>query len=400
MTKNNKHIDVVEKYFIPVTAGIEMNIFNTYSVLVEKGWDVTIHTSNDTLTETAVLAPTDSVNGIKVLRSYFRKWGYWPKIDYKNTDVVALHNFNVVPHFYILTWSLILKILGKKKFVLVLTPHGGFNPEWSIFPKPVAIVKQFYHYTIGTFLINAVVDKMRAVSEWEREEIIKKGVKPEKVMTISNGIEDEAYLNIEKLASKEIRSQVKKNGRYIIQVGRVYPIKNYETTIRALALAPKDLKFLIVGPIQEDEKNKYYKSMLDKLISDLKMEERVLFLGVIKGIDKYYLIKHAQMMVHMALWESFCNVVHEGLSQGLVCIVANNTALPLLIKNDINGYCVETMDYKTVAEKINYILKNKNSKEMKDMVIRNKKFGLEDSWRNVAGRMDKLYEQLVVDIKK
>lgn len=399
MKKDKRHIDIVEKYFIPVTAGIEVNILNTYSVFVENGWDVEMHTSTDTLTEKNVLPKKDNIKGIKVNRYLYKIWGYFPKIDFSNTDVVALHNFNIVPHFYILFYSLILKILGQKKYTLILTPHGGFNPEWSIFPKFVAIIKQFYHFTIGTLLINLVVDKMRAVSEWEREEIIKKGVHPDKVVVISNGIEDSAYLDIDKLASKTIKNKVKNFGRYLIQIGRVYPIKNYETTIKALALLPEDVKFIIVGPIQEDEKNKNYKKELDNLIINLKLSDRVIFLGVVNGVDKYYLIKKAQMMVHMALWESFCNVVHEGLSQGLVCIVANNTALPLLIKNKINGYCVETKNYKDVADKINYVLENTKSEKIIKMKKTNTKIGLQDSWRNVAGRMELLYLSSISQIK-
>lgn len=399
MKKNKRHIDIVEKYFIPVTAGIEVNILNTYSVFVENGWDVEMHTSTDTLTEKNVLPKKDNIKGIKVNRYLYKIWGYFPKIDFSNTDVVALHNFNIVPHFYILFYSLILKILGQKKYTLILTPHGGFNPEWSIFPKFVAIIKQLYHFTIGTVLINLVVDKMRAVSEWEREEIIKKGVHPDKVVVISNGIEDSAYLDIDKLASKTIKNKVKNFGRYLIQIGRVYPIKNYETTIKALALLPEDVKFIIVGPIQEDEKNKNYKKELDNLIINLKLSGRVIFLGVVNGVDKYYLIKKAQMMVHMALWESFCNVVHEGLSQGLVCIVANNTALPLLIKNKINGYCVETKNYKDVADKINYVLENTKSEKIIKMKKTNTKIGLQDSWRNVAGRMELLYLSSISQIK-
>ena len=42
-----KKIHVITKYFYPVAAGIETNILETYSVLVKKGWDVTVHTSKD-----------------------------------------------------------------------------------------------------------------------------------------------------------------------------------------------------------------------------------------------------------------------------------------------------------------------------------------------------------------
>ncbi len=384
--KHNK-IDVVVKYFVPVAAGIETNILETYSILAQKGWDITIHTSQNTLTEKDCLPAQDTIRGLKIKRYPFRTFGYWPHIDFKNTDLVCLHNFDIFPHVRILFYTLILKLQAKKSFGLILTPHGGYTPEWSIFSPLKRYIKQLYHRTLGALLINAVVDYMRAVSTWELQEIIGYGIRKKIVGLISNGIEDDAYANLEAEASKEIKHVVKQLGTYIIQIGRIYVIKNYETAIRALIHIPSHVKYVIAGPVGDDT----YKQKLTNLIKELHLEDRVIFLGVIRGIDKYYLIRHAQMMVHMAIWESFCNVVHEGLSQGLICIVANNTALPLLIRDGVNGYCIDTYDVDGVAKKINYVLKHKNTPELIAMAERNRKFGLETSWTSVAEKMHKVY---------
>ena len=204
--KKHKQIHIISKYFYPVTAGIETNIMETYAVLAEMGWNITIHTSKDTLTEKNVLEKKDFLRNITVKRYEFGWNGYFPKINWDKADIVALHNFNVVPHLYLMLYAWYLKIIGRKKFALVLTPHGGFNPEWRIFPKFVAFIKSFYHFTIGTFMINASVDGVRAVSEWERNEIVSKRVMSNKVTVISNGIEDEAYMNVDLLASPEIKA--------------------------------------------------------------------------------------------------------------------------------------------------------------------------------------------------
>lgn len=390
----SKKIDIIVKYFYPVAAGIETNIAETYSVLAKRGWDITLHTSNDTLTQKRVLKKKDSVRGIEVKRYPFSKFGYLPDVDWNTTGIVALHNFDVFPHVRVLLHVLLLKLLGRKHFKLVLTPHGGYTPEWSTFSTMQQFIKKTYHKTLGAWLINKTVDVLRAVSEWEYDEVVSYGVNKKLVVVIPNGVEKEAYLDVEKVVGKEIVSQVKKYGKYIIQVGRIYPIKNYETTIRALTKIDPTINFVIVGPEDHVLGKSDYKKSLILLAKNLGVEDRVFFAGVLRGVDKYYIIKKAQMMVHMALWESFCNVVHEGLSQGLVCVVANNTALPYLIKDKVNGYCVATRDYLSVAKRVNFVLANKNKEVVRIMQQRNRKYGLKNSWNKVALEVETLYQNL------
>lgn len=389
--ETKKHIDIVVKYFYPVAAGIETNIAETYSTLAKNGWDITVHTTRDTLTEKNILAGAETYRGLKIQRYRWSPLGYFPDIDWKNTDAVCLHNFNVVPHLFVLLRTLWMKTIRQKNFILILTPHGGFNPEWSIFPYWIALLKKFYHYTLGTLLINLATDGVRAVSEWERNAMIGRGIRPNLVRTISNGIEDDAFRDIDAEASDEIKNQTRQYGEYIIQIGRVYVIKNYETTLRALALLPAHIKYVIVGPVAD----KQYKQFLDDLIRSFGLSERVIFTGVVRGVDKFYLIKHAKMMVHMALWESFCNVVHEGMSQGLVCLVANNTALPLLIKDGINGYCLPTKDEKILAERMRRVLENPDSPEIKKIQENNLLCGRKHAWSMVAESMDQFYRELI-----
>ncbi len=398
--KNNKklNVHVIVKYFFPVTAGIETNVMETYTLLQKNGWNITIHTSKDTATEKNCLPSREVLRGLSVERYEFNRFGFFPKLSWEKADVLCLHNFDIFPHLLLLLYCFYLKILGKKQFALILTPHGGFNPEWSIFSLLQRTIKKTYHYTIGTFLINSVVDGVRAVSLWERSEMIGKGIQEKKISVIENGIEDEAYMDVEKKASTDIKKRVKEYGKYIIQIGRIYPIKNLETTIKAMTKVPKDIKFIIAGPQDHVLGKDTYKKELDTLIQKLGLQKRVVFAGVVRGVDKYFLIKKAQMMVHMALWESFCNVVHEGLSQGLVCLVANNTALPYLIKDGVNGYCIDTRNWEKVAGKINFVLQNKKSELIQNMKKKNREYGLKNSWEQVADSMYQFYANTLIAV--
>lgn len=383
---SKKHVDVVTKYFYPIAGGIENNIMQTYTTLQNAfGWDVTIHTSRDTYTEKDVLLQEEIINGLQVKRYSSGVFGYSPDINWSTTDVVALHNFDVFFVRYLFR-ALMLKITGRKKFSLILTPHGGFSPEWSMFSPISRFIKKNYTHTLGAWLINAVVDGLRAVSEWERSEEVNY-ITPNKVHLIDNGLEDEAYENIDALASENIKNAVTVYGKYIIQVARIYPIKNIETTIRALKYLPDDIKFVVVGQLQDAE----YEQKLKKILVDLGLEARVIFTGTVRGVDKYYLMRHAIAMVHMALWESGCNVVREGMSQGLPCIVSNVYGLPGLVKNGVNGFCIPVYDDKKVAEKILWILDPQNTVNIQNIREANIIFGKGQSWKEVARKMDVLY---------
>lgn len=383
-------VHVITKYFYPVAAGIETNILETYSKLANI-WDITIHTSADEYLRKNSLPRSARLRALNIKRYLFKGevTGYLASIDYKTADIVALHNFNIFFWRYFVL-ALYHRLIGTKKYRLIVTPHGGFTPEWSMFPALTRLGKYVYHRIFGSLFINYLADETRCVSLWERAEMIKMGVHKGRITTITNGLEDEAFMDVNKLASLKTKQFVKQLGTYIIQVGRIYPIKNYETMIRALPLIP-EVKYLIVGQVEKSAQFANYKDDLINLAKQLGVADRLIFGGVVRGVDKYYLIKHSKLMVHMAIWESFCNVVHEGMSQGKVCIVANNTALPLLIKDGVNGYTVATKDSAVLADKINLCLSPKHKKIIQKIESHNQMVGQNDSWANVAQKMYELY---------
>lgn len=385
-----KQVHVLTKYFSPVTAGIETNILETYSVLA-RVWDVHIHTTTDEHTRHNSLRSQTKIRALHVHRYPYLSdiRGYQPKINYASADIIALHNFNL---YYWRVFARVLtdKLLGRKKYQLIVTPHGGFSPAWSLFPLPGRLLKYVYHATVGVFCLNYLTDKIRAVSEWEKTLMVKWGVNPRKITVIHNGLEAAAYTDVDQLASQSVRQLTKRLGRYIIQIGRIYPIKNYETVIRALPTVP-GVKFLIVG--QEEKSAHYhdYLQSLHELAQTLGVGERVIFGGVHRGVDKYFLLRHAQLMVHLALYESYCNAVHEGLSQGLICLVANNTALPYLIQHGVNGYLVPTHDSAGLAARLNFVLSHLATPSLIRMQAQNRAGSRNQSWSHVAKRVQELY---------
>lgn len=383
----SKKIHVVTKFFYPVAAGIETNILETYCVLVEKGWDVTIFTTSNSHIQKKLYPPRDQIKGLKVVRLNDSQYFQGKTIFNNNPDIIALHNFDVLPHLLIMLYTIYLKLRGKKSFAFTVTPHGGFNPEWRVFKPVTALLKYIYHYGLGMILINLSADLVRAVSVWEKEEMIIHGINKDLIQVIPNGIEDEGFRNVEAEASPEIKSKVASWGQYIIQIGRIYPIKNYETVIKALPLIPAEISFVILGPVSDVT----YKQKLEQLAARTGVSERLIFGGVVRGIDKFYVIKHAAAMVHMAIWESFCNVIHEAMSQSIPIIAANNTALPYLIQHMINGLLVSTFDEYQLSQAVTFVLDPENAQAVKQITQRNVIKAQEETWRNTALIMEAQY---------
>ena len=77
--KSKKQIDIVMKYFYPVTAGIEITVMETFSRLVKAGWKVRVHTSRDIYLERNILAKCENIQGVEIKRYAWSIFGFWPK---------------------------------------------------------------------------------------------------------------------------------------------------------------------------------------------------------------------------------------------------------------------------------------------------------------------------------
>lgn len=386
-----ERLDIITKYFSPVVGGIEQSIEQLYSRFPSDRWQVTVHTGN--VDDTGVALPVSSprsVSGLAVRRYRVAFGFFWPSISYRTPGLISLQNFELLPHIPVLLFAWCLQVLNLKRCRVYITPHGGFSPNWHTFSLFQQIIKKALHRTVGVFLLNRVVEGIQVVSEWEREQLIAEGVRSELLVQIENGLEPEAYMDLEALVSEHVRARVAQVGRYVLQVGKVYAEKNYETTIRALALLPSDVTYVILGR----EVSASYKRTLLMVADSLGLAQRVQFWGFVRGVDKYYIYKHAAVLAHMALWENFCTVVHEALSQGVVCVVSNRAVLPHLVHDGENGFCVDSYDFNAEADKINFILNPENVEKINQMKARNRAYGLVHTWDKLAQQTEQFYNAL------
>ena len=79
-----------------------------------------------------------------------------------------------------------------------------------------------------------------------------------------------------------------------------------------------------------------------------------------------------------------------------MCIVAKGSASEELIRDNINGFCLEEFDYQAVAEKVKFILDAGKNKQTLDLMRENNlEFTRGHSWQEISSQVEKMYLKLL-----
>ncbi len=366
-----RKIEIVNRYFRPVSAGIETTLEQILRHIDPESYNVTVHTSADTLEQSNALPLREKYGHITVRRYHTFHKIFLPRVPYMSTDCIVITNFTLMPHIIIVLCSAVLKALRLKRFRFIFFPNGGFTPDWAGFPPHIRSVKRLVH-RIAAILINYSADAVIAISDWERNKLTETAVSPRLIRMMRLGVEDEAFT---------IPQEPKKaRDPYIVQVARIHPIKGIDATIKALARIPGLLDFVIVGGTE----NKTYLKTLNDLIRSLGMQNRVRFAGSVSVEEKYRIIDGALCMVHMSHNESFGLSIHEAMSRGLPVIVGDNTAQPEAVQDGINGFVVPDNDIDQLVSKIRLLTSEEGHSLRRKMGTANRQLTQSYRWKNVS----------------
>uniref|UniRef100_A0A7V3ZVF3 Glycosyltransferase family 1 protein n=1 Tax=candidate division WOR-3 bacterium TaxID=2052148 RepID=A0A7V3ZVF3_UNCW3 len=295
---------------------------------------------------------------------------------------------------------LVKNFLMKEDFD-ILHMHGCFPPEigfWALhFSKTVNCVT---FHTVGfkklNFLkilaplykrYNQKIDGKIAVSE-----VAKKWIEeflPGNFRIIPNGIDIERFHPLNKPFEK-----YKNYYPLLLFVGRLDKRKGAEIAIRALkkiTIYFSNSKLLIIGKGKEEKK-------LRDLVKKLNLEKYCEFLGYVKRDDlpRYY-----------ATGDIFLAPALGGEAQGIILLEAMATK-KLVIASDIEGYKTVIKDkengllfkvnsYEDLAEKILFILANK---DLKKQIEENGYLTAQNySWRKI-GKMVEDYYSYLINLKR
>ncbi len=171
----------------------------------------------------------------------------------------------------------------------------------------------------------AKAEKIISLYEEARRVQIELGAPPEKTEVIPNGIKVEEYL--------EARKENLKARPVIALIGRVVPIKDIKTFIKAMRIVVNRLPEVegwIVGPTDEDKE--YYKECR-KLVSVLNLEEKVRFLGFKNTRE---ILSKVKLTTLTSISEGMPLSVLESFAAGIPCITTDVGACRQLVYGGIS----------------------------------------------------------------
>ena len=236
--------------------------------------------------------------------------------------------------------------------------------------------------------IFALIEKMLAlktnkiinISKSEYESALEYKIASERKMcVIENGIDFTKFKNNDKNREETRKKYKIKDDEILIGVvGRLSEQKDPMTMIRAFELVHKEnknTKLIYVGSGELEESVKKYakeKEILDKVI----------ITGWVNNVEQY--IPAFDIAVLPSKWEGFGLVLIEYMACKKPIIASHVGGIKDIIKNEKNGFLVETNNYTMLACKIIETMKNKSIN--KKFINENKKVINEYSIENVIAK--------------
>lgn len=256
-------------------------------------------------------------------------------IESNNIDVVHVHWTNDLP------LVALAKTISKIKFRFIHTRHMDLPSS----------KKDIYHR-----FIYSQIDLFFAVTSLIEEQAkAKLPLKPERIKQVYNGIDPFSLLSAEDRLNAR-KNMGMKSGFHIGILGRINEFKGQHLLIHALIILRKkglEIHAWIAGEFFDKEYSDYLKT----LVKDNGVGDFVHFTGFLDKPGIF--LQSLDALVLGTRKETFGLVIVEGMHAEIPVIGTNAGGVPEIIDDGINGLLFEPDNAEDLANKIEYILKNK-----------------------------------------
>ena len=292
--------------------------------------------------------------------------------EYKDRVRKIINDFN--PHLIHIHGAHELIFIAKKLFPdipVVFTCHG-YPPTFF-----------YLNYSLSAFF-SRLADMVICVSNYDKENLIKKGLSKDKVVVIHNGI-------AESTEGKNL--PIKVDGFIIGTTARLTKTKGIKYLVYAFYEVAKrynNVKLVIIGDGEE-------RKSLENLVKKLNIRDKVYFLGKMPGARDY--IKNFQIFVLPSLFEAFGLVILEAFSVKVPVIATSVGGIPEIISDGIDGILVPPKNINALSNAIVTLIEKEN---MRNELAQKgyEKFINEFTSAKMAKRTRAVYEEILSNSSK
>ncbi len=244
-------------------------------------------------------------------------------------------------------WGAIEGVLAAKLAgvpVVVHSEHGYEVDMFSGLPIRRRIFRRTaYAMTDSVFAVTRELRDFHARQAW---------IRPERMSVMYNGVDTQRFTPCWKARITMRRELSLPEKSFVIgSVGRLVPIKDHQTLLRAAALLSKsgiDVRVLLVGSGPERER-------LGALASNV-LEGRVSFAGDSGRVPE--MLNAMDVFVLPSLGEGMSNTLLEAMASGLPVLATSVGGNPEIIEDTVNGSLFTPGDTQWLADRLNVLARD------------------------------------------
>jgi glycosyltransferase involved in cell wall biosynthesis len=324
------------------------------------------------------LAPANSVHSHRWIK-YFADKGYeihWISLATPSIDSIENVDFYEIKRFPIKAFQILLAVPRVRKLIESIQPeilHVHSAGTYGL----VGALSKFHPIIVTAWGSDVLIagkskikrplikfalskgDLITCDAEHMRAEMTRLGVEPKKIHIVYFGTDTEKFNPGER--SEKLRHKLGIfNSPLIISLRSLEPIYDIESLINSIPHVLKEIpiaKFVIGGTGSSEGK-------LNRLAKSLGVSESVRFVGQISNDElPQYLVTSDIYISTSSSDAGLAASTAEAMACGLPVIITDFGENKIWVKDGENGFLVPIKDPKMLAEKIIYILRNKEVRE-------------------------------------
>ena len=147
----------------------------------------------------------------------------------------------------------------------------------------------------------------------------------------------------------EMTSKYNLPENYFIICNQFHKHKNHKVALEAMAHLKKkgvQIHLVLTGKLPEDDKSAYLEE-LRKIISENKLEDQIVFLGLLPRDAQLSIMNHATAVIQPSLFEGWSTVIEDAIALQKP-VVSSNLAVNVEQLND-KGYYFSPLDFEELA---------------------------------------------------